>query len=236
MRAARWLAIVGMVAGGVPAVARAQAPDPAALEEAAYRDFVEGRLEEALRGYERVYRLAPRAEVLFAIGNLQQRLGQCDRAIETLEDYLASDAPAGAAKANELIEGCRATLATAMPTPVPDAVVGEPTPVVPPRDDRGPGRRRIALVLGGAAVVLGGVALVSELKGQAHLDQAADGSEAEYVTANRYHYAAQGLAIGAGACAVTGVVLWLTGRRRPPAALAMTPSAGGAVVAWRGSF
>jgi tetratricopeptide (TPR) repeat protein len=243
VRGLRRYAIAGLIAAGVaasPRAAAAQDPDPIALEDQAYQDFAAGRLAEALRGYQRVYELAPRAEVLFAIGNLQQRLGQCDRAIATLEDYLAGDVTAGAAKARELIAGCRATLA-------PAAVVEEPgdEPAPPPvaevRTDRdrapGRGRRRAALVFGGVAVIGTGAAITAELVGRSYLHAyAIDRRESEFDTANRYHYLAQGVAIASGGCAVAAAYLWITGRHRADAGVAVAPIAGGAVVSWSGGF
>lgn len=235
------LAIAGglVVAAGVAA---AQAPDPAALEDAAYQDFAAGRLEEALRGYERVYRLAPRPELLFAIGNLQQKLGRCTQAIETLEDYLASRPGAGAARAQALIDDCRAGPTDRGPSLLPPPPDPAPAPATRDTGDAGRGRRRAALVVGGLGLVAGGGAVAAELIGRSHLresdalrptDLAA--AEAEYDTANRYHYAAQGAALASGACLVTAVVLWITAPSRAPA-VAAAPVRGGALVTWDGTF
>lgn len=216
--------------------AGAQTPDPDALEEQAYQDFAAGRLAAALRGYQRVYKLAPRPELLFAIGNLQQQLGQCDRATATLEAYLATRPATGAAKARALIAKC-ATASAASADPRPPAVsppVIATRPVVR-RDDGA--RRRRALVLGGVAILAAGGAIGFELTGQWHLDAYADtGRESEYDTANAWHYAAQGAAIAGAACLGGAVYLWLSGRPRADAAVGVAPQAGGALVTWRGGF
>ncbi len=238
--------IVGLGVAIGPDASDAQAPDPTELEDAAYQDFAAGRLVEALRGYERVYRLAPRPEILFAIGNLHQQLGDCDRAIETFEDYLATGATAGTDKARAQIAACRATLdaptAVAPAAPIEPAVAVAVT--VPRDDDRGRGRRRGALVLSGVAVVAAGGAIASELVGRSHLrasdQRRGDGrlreGQAELDTANRYHKLAQGVAIASVGCAAIATGLWLTGRRRSASAVAVAPTAGGAMMSWSGGF
>ncbi len=94
------------------------------------------------------------------------------------------------------------------------------------------GHLRIPLALGGTALVVGAVAVVFELKGRSALDDSRDAStQAEqdklYDDANGKHHLAQGLAIGAGACAVAAVVVWISGRGSSrPATAHLTPILG----------
>lgn len=225
--------IAALAGTGASAAIAQPATDPTILEDRAYQDFTAGRLDEALRGYQDVYAIAPRPDLLFAIGNLQQQLGQCERAIETLEAYLASGATAGADKARTLIDGCRATVPVAEPVMV--APIVEPAR---PRPQRGAGRRRVAYIAGGVGLVAVGGTIAAELAGRDHLDHyRAGGVEDEFESANRYHYLAQGLGVVGGACLVTATYLWITGRPDDDAApVAVAPARGGAVVTWSGGF
>lgn len=236
-------------ASGQPASKPSPPVQVDALEAQAHADFEAGRLEEALRGFERLYRLRPEPVTLFVIGNLQRQLGRCDRAIETLEDYLATGpSAAGARQARGWIDGCRAAPSQRLDVlPIPDEPVPDPEPIVapPPRRDGDPGRgrRRAALVLGGVAIIAAGGAVVTELQGRAFLDDARAAAamgdvaarDRHYDAANQRHYFAQGAAIGAGACVVGAVILWISGRHGEPR-VAAAPKRGGAVVTWSGGF
>ena len=55
--------------------ARADQPDVAAIEASAEASFQAGDYRAALRGFERLYRLRPQPETLFAIARCHQELG-----------------------------------------------------------------------------------------------------------------------------------------------------------------
>ncbi len=93
-------------------------------------------------------------------------------------------------------------------------------------------RKPLAFALGGAAIIAGAAAVVFELKGRSALDDARNATtqaeqDKRYDDANGKHHLAQGLAIGAGACAVAAVVVWVTGRDTSrPTTARVTPVVG----------
>ena len=68
--------LVSMMVAGAPLVhaplVRADAPDVATLEASAEAAFQAGDYREALRGFERLYRLRPQPETLFAIARCHE--------------------------------------------------------------------------------------------------------------------------------------------------------------------
>ncbi|MEZ4401183.1 MAG: tetratricopeptide repeat protein [Kofleriaceae bacterium] len=244
-------ALVVMVGTLSPlAPARADVPEVAALEAAAEAAFRDGDYAEALHDFERLYRLAPRSELLFAIGRCYQELGRCDRAAEVFADYLASGPdPAARAAAEDRMAACR-------PAPVVDPPAADPPevdlitpPVAPAAEPRGASLTRsgsrtgLVLGLGGAGVAVAAVSVVFELRGRGALDDArAAGAvgdamtfEARYDDANRAHKLAQAGGVVAATTLVAAGVLWWT---RPTSAtrVAAAPIRGGAVATWSGSF
>lgn len=97
---------------------------------------------------------------------------------------------------------------------------------------------------GGAALVVVAAAVVFELQGRSALDDSRNATtqpeqDKLYDDANGKHHVAQGLAIGAGACAVAAVVVWITGREKSrPATAHITPMLGAqhTGLAFGGSF
>jgi hypothetical protein len=104
-------------------------------------------------------------------------------------------------------------------------------PATRPTDGGGSRHRRkpLALALGGAGLVAGGVALVFELQGRGTLDDAkAATTQADqdrlYDDANGKHHLAQALGIAGGACLAAGVVVWITGKESaPPGGMSFAP-------------
>jgi tetratricopeptide (TPR) repeat protein len=235
-------------------------PDADAIEAAAVSDFRAGRFREAAVNFERLYRLRPEPATLFAIARAYQEAGDCERAREVFEDFVATSAdPAGRRAAEERIAACRPPPGAEPAGATDPAVTPDPatnTASTPPMNSgsstesstapTGPDRRR-AWVLGLAASGLG-VAVgagVLELLGRGALDDAAaagqrgDGGALDdaYLRANRYHYAAQVAAVAAVGLGVGAGVAWATRPRpRPRTGLAVAPRDGGALVSWRGVF
>lgn len=241
------LALVGVAASA----ARADQPDVAAIEAAAEASFQAGDYRAALRGFERLYRLRPQAETLFAIARCHQELGECDRAAEVFQDFLASRPDPAARKAAEArMASCTPASVDAPSTPVPGpspgptGVVLEPPPAAAPE---APPRSRRGLVLGVAlgSVAVGGGAVVLELLGRSALSDARTaaaagdrtGLDAAYDRAQRYHYAAQlGGALAIGGAIGAGVLWWTRPRARTAPQLAIVPARSGSLVTWTGAF
>jgi len=57
----------------------------------ATKEVKEGKLEEALADLEASYKLAPRAEVLYAIGQVDVKLGKCTEAAAAYKRFLAGN-------------------------------------------------------------------------------------------------------------------------------------------------
>lgn len=123
----------------------------------------------------------------------------------------------------------------------------EPPPEQPRRDERSSGmtgKRKLALGLGGVAIVSLGVAVAFELSGRATLDEyvnapAGPDRDGLYDAANRKHHLAQGLAIAGLGCAAAATFLWLTGGtadHRDATALVPTVGASFAGVSLQGGF
>ncbi len=146
-RSALGLALVLAAAHSV----RAEAPPPTLIEEhlakardfMATRDFVHTRDELLL-----AYRIEPRAELLFALGQVEFNLGHYQEAVDYYERFAAMNpAPDQAALAQQAIGAARIELHR--PTPV------APLPVPPPHRELD-ALDRTLVVVGGLAVVAGG--------------------------------------------------------------------------------
>lgn len=241
------------LAGAAASDARAEPPDIAALEASSEAAFQAGDYREALRGFERLYRLRPQPETLFAIARCHQELGECDRAAEVFQDFLASRPDPAARKAAEArMKSCTpAPVAVAPPVPGPPPeptgiVLELPPPPPPPAREAAPRSRR-GLVLGLAlgSVAVGGGAVVLELLGRGALSdsrtaaEAGDrvGLDAAYDRAQRYHYAAQlSGAVAIGGAIGAGVLWWTRPRARTAPQLAIVPRHTGGLVTWTGAF
>src|SRR6187401_3341409 len=90
----------------------------------------EGRFKEALAELMFAYSLDPRAELLYGIGQVHVKLGDCAQAITFYERFLTTRPEGGAAtSAREAIDVCKTNPPT-LPDPVPTTT--EPTLPDPP--------------------------------------------------------------------------------------------------------
>ncbi|MBK9036512.1 MAG: hypothetical protein IPL61_35570 [Myxococcales bacterium] len=173
MPGARLTLVVALAVASVgvaPGRAGADGPDVAVIEATAEADFTAGRYQEALRGFERLYRLQPRAETLFAIARCHQELGQCARAAEVFEDFLATDPDAAARRAAaERMASCVAAAPPPVEAPPVEAPPPGPRVRTTPSVEAAPARSRRGLVLGlaGGGVAVGLVAATLELSAAA---------------------------------------------------------------------
>jgi tetratricopeptide (TPR) repeat protein len=91
----------------------------------------EGRFSDALNELTIAYALDPKPELLYAIGQIHVKLGQCPQAITFYQRFLASNPkPEQAALARKAIEVCKTNPPPAEPT--------QPASTDKPREDLGP--------------------------------------------------------------------------------------------------
>ena len=116
--------------------------------------YANGRYEDALAAFEEAYSMSPRPLLLFNMANAQERMGQYDEAIESLENYLPDADDDERARIETRLTSLRARAErvrnmTTVPEPEP-----EPEPEEPGIDLAGP-----VLVGAGGAALVGGVVL-----------------------------------------------------------------------------
>lgn len=153
----------------VPALAqRASATDERARELYLLGDdlYSQGRYEEALAAFEEAYRLSERPLLLFNIANAQERSGQWQGAIESLERYLPHADEAERSRIESRIASLRRRVERLeamqqVPEPdEPDVTPPAETPEEPSRSIAGP----LVLATGGA-LLAGGVVSAILAKG-----------------------------------------------------------------------
>jgi tetratricopeptide (TPR) repeat protein len=170
MRVFAFLLTSLLTLAAVPSLAqRASATDERARELYLLGDdlYSQGRYEEALAAFEEAYRLSERPLLLFNIANAQERSGQWQGAIESLERYLPHADEAERSRIESRIESLRRRVERleAMQQ-VPDA--GEAPDDTPPAETPEEPSRSIAgpLVLAtGGALLAGGVVSAILAKG-----------------------------------------------------------------------
>lgn len=177
------------------------------LYENGARLYEEALYEEAITAFQESYRLSNQHALLFNIANAQERLGDLEGAIKSLNTYRIYADEAEAAKLDRRVrtlEGRmdqQSTVPAPDPTPVP--VVTPPAPVTPVQKSNTV--KWVAIGGGlGASALFGGIAGLSYLNGQGAID---DGNESTYNTARGLNNASIGVA-GAGlGVAIVGLAL-----------------------------
>ncbi|MGE0546879.1 MAG: tol-pal system YbgF family protein [Kofleriaceae bacterium] len=208
----------------------------------------QGKFAEALVEMKTAYALDPRPELLYAMGQLHVRLGECDKAITYYERYLTTKPKAATASiAREAIETCRSNPPPAVVTPEP-APTSPPEPITPPPPPA-PTRTIVtqapwytdylgdALVGGGViAGAIGGVMYVSARGARDDADTATtyNAYEAAIDRAQRrqtYSLVLTGIGVGLMGA---GVARYLLGDRseRQPSSVRVTAGANGAMITW----
>lgn len=253
----KWSIIVACtLAVARPALADGTADAKVHLERAAAAHKA-GRYTEALDELTAAYALDPRPELLFSIGQVHMKLGDCDTAITFYRRFLAtSPDPRQAGIVGQAIATCNqhAGPRTSAPEPakpapppppeppVPPPVETAPPPAVPHAVHRAPWYRDWlgdALVVAGAAS--GAIAIVeyrAAVDDRSRADHAGTYGNFEGLLDSAHHEHTLALGFGAGAAAlvVAGLVHYIVGTRPTEAAVAIVPTPGGQLLAWRASF
>lgn len=259
----RLLTVLALV--GAPLVATADSPKIEARQHVARATELHkaGQFEDALLELKTAYALDPQPQLLFAMGQLHVRLGQCGQAISFYERFLATRPSRDTASlANEAIETCR----TAPPEPAP---VLAPIPVgahvAPPSIDVSPPAAPVAerpaparstpprepapwysnyvaggLVAGGVASGVAALVVYSIAR--------RDRDRADTITDyEAYEHAIDGvqtkqtfsivLGVAAAALITTGgIQYWRSHRREHDRGVQVAPTRGGGMVTWSGGF
>ena len=203
-----------------------------------------GQFAQALDELKTAFSLDPRPELLYAMGQLHVRLGQCPQAITYYRRYLTTKpGPSTSNAAIEAIEVCKrnpppvAVDASASNARKSMLLLGNPE-VTSTRAWYGD-RLADALVVGGVVAGLVGVfEYRAALQDRDRADTAIDfGGYVELV--DRAHsQRASSLVFGAAGAALiaAGGLHYVLTDRRAGHAVAIAPSRGGGIVTWTGSF
>ncbi|MCB9763760.1 MAG: hypothetical protein H6739_28585 [Alphaproteobacteria bacterium] len=212
----RTLAVLLPLALAAPGLAHAQ--DDAAEEQRAKELFYNGRdlyneglYQEAILAFEESYRLSGRHELLLNIASAQERLGQVQEAVDTLNRYRAY-APADEREALERrIRNLERRLAEEAenqpPEPVAQPAPAQPDPVpVPVKSPVTRQAPRWGLVAGGAATAIGFGATAAATWGLSRT-WIAEGDQETYEAVRPFNNASLALVGVGGGVAVLGLVL-----------------------------
>lgn len=256
MRLHVWFVALGLILGAGSAAAdpKAKAKEHMAKAAEAYKA---GQFADAQTELNAAYALDPQPQLLYSIGQIYVKLGQCGEAIMFYEQFLETRPSQNAADtATQAIEACKLTLArqSAATTPVDtEAPPGVPAEVAPPPSTPPPavvqvdGPRpfykdpiQIALVGGGTVALVASALLYSSARGQ----QADAGTAATYEESTQLFddaaskrttsvvFMVAGLGLVGG-----GVYYYLRTYRRPErATVTVVPTTEGASVHWSGRF
>jgi tetratricopeptide (TPR) repeat protein len=239
--------LVLLALAAAPGLARADAKTEA---QSRFQHAIElheaGKFAEALNELTVAYTLDPRPEVLYAIGQMHVRLGDCPQAILFYQRFLSTSPDAvPAAAAAEAIETCKtkpdaaAKAAAAAPAPPPAPAAHAPSAQEQPArwytDKLGAG-------LLGSGVLVGAAGIATYVSARADLadaDAALDHQHhADLVDSahNKRTYAVVLGAVGAGLATAAVVRYALVRRATARTTVGAAPAPGGGLVTWSGRF
>lgn len=211
--------------------------------DAATEAHGQGKYDVALAELQAAYALDAQPDLLYAIGQVHVKLGQCEEAIASYEKFLAANPPEEpTAAANEAIASCRKQLAEAQQSPPPDPEPQpQPPPAAPPPAPEG--RPFYTDVIGSALVGAGVVSLavggVMYASARGTLDDAEAAmtySDHERLVDDAHSKRNIAVALGAVGIAAVGVGVWHYMKYSSEQAVTVTPTASGGMVTWMGAF
>lgn len=208
-----------------------------------------GNFAEALAELQLAYKLDPKPELLFAIGQVNVKLERCDDAVTYYEKYLATKPTArAAADTREAIATCKAQqLAAQLPPP----------PLPPPSDSPYlPGREKAAvthtrapwykdkvgdaLVVGGVAASVIGLVLYAGARGELDdAESAPDLPHYEDLVDSAHSKRTWSIVLVGSGVALIGVGVahyMLHDRHTETRGIGMVPTTSGGLVTWSGQF
>lgn len=218
-----------------------------------------GKYNEALKELTLAYALDPQPQLLYAIGQVHVKLGDCEGATTFYRRFLATKPePRQAAVARQAITRCESAATTPEPEPVPEPRKPEP-PKPEPRADAEPAARAVpsvavepappastdwvgwTLVAGGGAVGIAG-GIVYGLGLQAQSDRDGQRSLGEFSSLDDAAVSRRNIALGlfGGAVVLAGAglihLILHDGAPDENENVAIVPVHGGAFATWGGRF
>lgn len=248
----RWSELLVCVTLLVPAAAQADTPTDVqahmrnAAEAHKAGDFARARTE-----LEAAYALDPKPALLYALGQVNVKLGNCANAITFYDQYLATNpSPASADAARQAISVCRLAQEQAKreapvptePGETPPTPAVETSPLPPPAPSRRPWYSRpvgLALLGGGVAgIAVGGVLYGSARSTQSDADAATSYERAAQLDSDAHGTRTLSLVVGSAgvALAAAGIVYYVLTSSSESSGVAIVPRADGAIVTWGGSL
>ena len=209
--------------------------------DAATKAHAAGDFDTALVELQAAYAIDPRPDFLYAIGQVQSKLGNCTDATAYFERFRATQKdPAVAKVIDQAIAACKPRVVAA---PEPPPPVERPAPVAPPPPP--PPSPWYAVTVADAIVGTGVAATVVGLlfyrSASADLD-AAEGSANLAAYRDLVHEAHNRRATavimmsGGGILLITGIAKYLHPTRRETHAVGIVPASGGGLVTFGGRF
>ena len=250
MRRKGWLVAFALIVGAGTAAAdpKAKAKEHMAKAAEAYKA---GRFADARTELNAAYQLDPQPQLIYSIGQIYVKLGQCGDAIMFYEQFLDTKPARDAADtARQAIVACKLSMTQEQQkTPDPDAEappdLGQPPPKQAPAQVDGPrpfykDPVQIALVGGGAVALVAGAVFYSSARGlhadagiaptYEASDQLFDDARSKRTTAVIFTVAGVGL-LG------VGVYYYLrTYPKRERSTVTLIPTREGGLVSWSGRF
>jgi tetratricopeptide (TPR) repeat protein len=232
----------------LPAVAFAGPKEKAEAKkhvDAATQAHQKGKYDVALTELQTAYGLDPQPDFLYAMGQVQVKLGKCDDAIASYEKFLGTNPPAEpAAAAKEAIETCQKQAPPPPPEPTPPPP--EPTPAPAPTPPPPPPAERKAFYTDKIGSALVGTGVVSMVVGVVFYSSAVstlDDAEAattyakhEELVDDAHMKRNVGVVFGAVGLAAIGVGVWHYTQYRSEQAVTVAPTTSGGMVTWMGRF
>lgn len=230
----------------VPAVAAADAKakkQAKAHIESAMKAHGDGNFDVALTELESAYKLDPDPELLYAIGQVHSKLGHCDDAKSYYARYQQTNKdPAVTGVIDQAIAGCQPTA----PPPPPPVETPPPAPG-PTTSGRAPWYRDYvgdALVGAGVIATVVGVVVYSSARSDLDAAEAApDLPRYQALVDDAHSKRTLSIVLVGGGVALVGAgvahyVFRGAGRSAEvaPAPVAISPTRGGGLVTWTGSF
>lgn len=233
--------------GLAPAIAHA---DPAADAKAhvarATQAHKEGRFDDARVELEAAYALAPRPELLYALGQVHAKLGRCGDATTYFRRFVVTQSDPQVAKViDDAIAACKSA------EPAPAAAPSQPAPASPAPPSAAPpeGTAWYRDAVGDGLVLAGGIAMIVGLVEYRSAVSDLDAAEDRAATSNVTRYlqlvgeardkrTTAVVFTGVGALLVAGGVVHYALRDRGTEArgVAVAPAPGGGMVTYEGRF
>ncbi len=199
-----------------------------------------GNYEVALTELQAAYALDPQPNLLYAMGQVHVKLGHCDEAIASYEQFLATNPePEPAALANEAIASCKAQEPPPPPEPAPVPAVTQPPPPPMVAESKPFYTDKIGDVLVGAGVVSIAVGIIMYSSAVGTLDDAdaaATYAEHEQLVDDAQTRRSLGVVFGVVGLAAVGVGVWHFTKYHSEQAVAVSPTASGGMISWMGHF